>query len=377
VGTAYTPGLRVSRNTSIVKERRLPLKGDVLVKVGDEVEPSTPVARAELPGDLHAVKMVERLGGSYTGQEIFPLLLVKEGDKIEKDQPIARTKGLFGKWFKTEVKSPIAGTMEYYMKQTGSLGVRTAPHPVEVNAYIRGKVLEIFEGDGCSVQSEGAFIQGIFGVGGERQGIIKVVVDSPKVVLTKDRLPSDIKNLILVGGSRIEADVLRAAHEGGAKGVIAGGIINEDLIKYLGYEIGVAITGQEQIPITMIVTEGFGTMEMAGRTFELFKALDSREASLNGATQIRAGAQRPEIFVHGGIGEGTVGKDEESASILEAGTRIRIIRVPYFGKLARVTALPHELQRVESGSLVRMLEAELDGGEKALVPRANVEIIAE
>ena len=118
-------------------------------------------------------------------------------------------------------------------------------------------------------------------------------------------------------------------------------------------------------------------MEMAGRTFELFKALDGNEASLNGAKQIRAGAQRPEIFVYGGVGGEVVGEDEESASLLAEGTRVRIIRVPYFGQLARVTGLPHELQRVGSGSLVRMLEAELDQGEKVLVPRANVEIIAE
>jgi alcohol dehydrogenase len=34
MGIAYTPGLKVSRNTHIVKERKLPLKGEVLVKVG-------------------------------------------------------------------------------------------------------------------------------------------------------------------------------------------------------------------------------------------------------------------------------------------------------------------------------------------------------
>jgi len=376
VGTAYTPGLKVSRNTHIVKERKLSLKGEVLVKVGDEVEPGTIVARAELPGDLHSVKMVQRLGGSYEAREIPAILLVKEGDRIEKDQVLARTKGLFGRWFRTEVKSPVVGTVEYFMKTTGHLGIRTVPHPVEVNAYIKGRVSQVFPEDGCVVEADGAFIQGIFGVGGERRGKIKVVVESQKDVLTKDNLPSDLTGLILVGGSRIEAEVLHAAADGGAKGVVAGGIINEDLSAYLGYEIGVAITGEEQIPITVIVTEGFGTMAMAKRTFELLKSLEGKEASINGATQIRAGAQRPEIFVYG-EGEEAAEEDEESAHQLAIGTRIRIIRVPYFGSLARVSALPHELQRVESGSLVRMLEAELDDGEKALVPRANVEIIAE
>jgi hypothetical protein len=34
---AYTPGLRVAENTVISKERRLPLRGEVLVKEGDKL----------------------------------------------------------------------------------------------------------------------------------------------------------------------------------------------------------------------------------------------------------------------------------------------------------------------------------------------------
>ena len=99
--------------------------------------------------------------------------------------------------------------------------------------------------------------------------------------------------------------------------------------------------------------------------------------TLSGATQIRAGATRPEIFVDGGL-EGAPLVEEEGAEAhqLKPGTRIRIIRVPYFGDLAEVTALPAELTRVESGTLVRVLEAALAAsGEKVMVPRANVEIL--
>jgi len=34
---AYTPGLKVTRKTVLRKERRLPLPGEVVVKVGDKV----------------------------------------------------------------------------------------------------------------------------------------------------------------------------------------------------------------------------------------------------------------------------------------------------------------------------------------------------
>jgi hypothetical protein len=39
--------------------------------------------------------------------------------------------------------------------------------------------------------------------------------------------------------------------------------------------------------------------------------------------------------------------------------------------------LPAELQAVESGAMVRVLEVEFEGGEKVVVPRANVELIEE
>jgi len=41
MGTAYTPGLTISADTVIRKVRRLPLKGQVLVQVGDQVDPDT------------------------------------------------------------------------------------------------------------------------------------------------------------------------------------------------------------------------------------------------------------------------------------------------------------------------------------------------
>ncbi len=49
---AYTPGLRVADVADVTKTRRLPLKGEVLVKKGDVVNADTIVARTELPGNV-------------------------------------------------------------------------------------------------------------------------------------------------------------------------------------------------------------------------------------------------------------------------------------------------------------------------------------
>jgi len=54
---------------------------------------------------------------------------------------------------------------------------------------------------------------------------------------------------------------------------------------------------------------------------------------------------------------------------------LRVIRMPYFGRIGRVSGLPTELQKVESGAWVRVLEVEFDEGKRVVVPRANVELI--
>jgi hypothetical protein len=83
---------------------------------------------------------------------------------------------------------------------------------------------------------------------------------------------------------------------------------------------------------------------------------------------------RPEIIIPVEGQEKTV-EAEVTGDALDIGTPIRIIREPYFGALGRVSALPVELQELETEAKVRVLEVELDAGNKVILPRANVEII--
>ena len=116
---------------------------------------------------------------------------------------------------------------------------------------------------------------------------------------------------------------------------------------------------------------------MADRTFALFKSLEGRLASINGATQIRAGVIRPEVIVplSDAPSAPKEGANTEDAGQLKIGAPIRVIREPYFGILGTVTGLPSELVKVESETMVRVLETRLEDGRTVTVPRANVEVI--
>lgn len=380
MGTAYTPGLKVSAHTTIEKLRRLPLKGTVLVREGQAVDPDTVVARTELPGIMQTVKLAEKMG--IEPGDVKEALRIQVGDRIAVGDVMAETKGLFGRFFRSEFRSPVAGTVELFSATTGHVGVREAPMPVEKDAYIRGTVSKVIPNEGVVITCEGALVQGIFGVGGERQGEIAVVTSGPDQPITDAGLTSAHRGKIAVGGANVSGAALRKAAELGVIGIVVGGVVDRELMDYLaqalnqpGFDIGVAITGHEAIPFTLVITEGFGTIDMAARTFQLLKSLEGQTASINGATQIRAGVIRPEVIVPRAATAASSEPSAQDSGQLTLDTPIRVIREPYFGILGRVTALPSELVKVESETWVRVLEARLEDGRSVTVPRANVEII--
>jgi len=375
----YTPGLKRKAATIVRKMRRLPIRGEVLVKKGDEVKADTIVARAFIPGDVHVLNVSGLLG--IDAWETSKYMLKEEGEEVKEEEPIAKVKSFFG-LFKRYAFAPASGTVERISDITGQVLIREFQVPLEVDAYIPGKVVETLPNEGATFETPAAFIQGIFGVGGERKGRLMMVAETPKEVLTAKQIRSECSERILVGGALVTSDALQKAVKVGAKGIVVGGINDRDLTSFLGYKIGVAITGHEDIPLTLIITEGFGEMAMSEKTFSLLKEFDGKPASINGATQIRAGVMRPEIVIpRPELMTEELVDFEEKKKFLEQGllpgTPIRVIRKPYFGAIGVVSKLPVPLQRIETESDVRVLEAELTDGKLVIVPRANVEIIEE
>lgn len=344
-----------------------------MVKQGDHVTPDQVIAQAMLPGPLQTLKLAEKLG--VDAKDVLTMVKLQPGDKIEKGQVVAEGKKLFGLFKAPVAESEYEGTIESISEITGNALLREPSIPVDIKAYIQGVVAEVMPEEGAIIETRCAMIQGIFGVGGERTGVIRVAVNSPADILDANSIQDSDTGKILVGGSGITYDALTKATKVGVKGLLAGGLKDSDLVQFLGYDIGVAITGQENISISVLVTEGFGYLQMAQRTFDLLKTLEGKTASINGATQIRAGVIRPEVICPLPA-DTAVSNLAKQAFELTIGTPIRVIREPYFGKLGTVTELPAQLQHVESGTEVRVLKAKIEGEGEVLVPRANVEIMA-
>lgn len=364
----FSPGLQVNAHTVVRKVRELSLPGTITVEVGARVAADDVVARAEQPGEIVVLRVAEQLG--ITPAEVERGLSVRPGQSMRQGELVCEHTGLFG-LFRSRFVSPVTGVVEFVTPRTGHVAVRLPPKELVVRSYIEGTVVAVTSGKSVTIETQGAFIQGIFGVGGERSGLIRVLSIGHGEELSERHLDGELRGKIVVGGTRPSGAALRYAAAAGAVGLVVGSIDDQALADYLGYDLGIALTGDEAVSMTVIVTEGFGQIPMAERTFGILRTLDGRAASINGATQVRAGAIRPEIIVARSDG-GAVA--EPPMSGLRVGAQIRIIRVPYFGLRAEIVELPAAAQEIETGAFTRVLVARLEDGRIVTVPRANVEV---
>jgi len=362
---SYTPGLKILEKTSIKKERILPLKGKVHVNQGDSVDADSIVASTKIPGNVQMVNVANEL--NIDPDQVSDCMLCAIDENVKKSQIIARSKGLFG-FFKTEVKSPLDGIIGNISDVTGQVIISEMPYPIEVDAYIPGKINDVIEKEGVIISSHGMFIQGIIGIGGEKKGYIKTI--------NNEEIDSDqnINDKIIVIKSNLTYDFYKKLNKLEVQGVVCGAIDYNTLTKILKKPLGVAITGMEET-ITIIVTEGFGKITMADRTYQLLHKNNEKFASINGATQIRAGVMRPEIFIGSGDASEQAESFNEERLAISIGSKVRIIREPYFGQIGTVENLPAELVKIDTETMARVAKIEFKGGNKEIIPRANLEVI--
>lgn len=188
------------------------------------------------------------------------------------------------------VAAPNTGTIKEINKETGWVTIQYEKQPYQRRAGISGRITAVEENYSATIEFEGIRLNGIIGFGNETWGKLHFL----------DQL-SDLEaagsNEIVVCPGKLDLTFLRRAEERKINGIIAAAIDNSDLVEFIGAEIGVALTGNENIPFPLIITEGFGDFEMHEDYIDCLKKNNGKSVYLNGHTQIRAGVVRPEIFI--------------------------------------------------------------------------------
>ena len=118
-------------------------------------------------------------------------------------------------------------------------------------------------------------------------------------------------------------------------------------------------------------------IQISDKTYNILKEHNGKYASINGATQIRAGVIRPELVISLNDNADNCRELSEVDLIIQEGSKVRVIRQPYFGLLGTVVSLPKDPVSIDSETKARVAEIEFSNNERKLVPRANLEIILE
>jgi hypothetical protein len=201
----YPSETRAIPLTLIQVERRLPAKGEVLVRLGERVEPTDVVARVHQTQDFRIVDVARKLG--VPKSQVKRFLLKSVGDTVEAGQPIAMRGGLPGR----KVPAPAKG--EIMAVGNGRVLLEVAPELIEVRAYLKGTISTVTPGMGVVIEATGAIVQGRWGCGGEAYGVLRVLAEKPDEPLRAKSIDVAAHGAIIVGGGWVDAAALEQAQQ--------------------------------------------------------------------------------------------------------------------------------------------------------------------
>jgi len=353
----------------------LPYEGNILVKIGDEVESNTIIGENLFdPPRVYVISLFDKTYLNLNSENIEKSLLIKEGDEVKfgqriveigdrtliqelkfqhyyfdspvrgkvekinldsgtiimreiqdystkpKKVNIAKKLAILPKQLKTYMKkgvgdfvyagdslaskifdkntalpsivsSPTTGTIKEVNLETGIVIVQYDKDPYYLKAGIKGKIERVDENTFAVISYNGLTLKGIIGFGTDASGKLNVI-EKPS------QLDDCKENDLLVFTAMIDHEIILKAINKKVKGIIAPSISSIDLVKFIGKEIGVALTGNEDIPFPLIITEGFGNFEMNSDYLKTFTKNNGKDIYINGHTQIRAGVTRPKMIIY-------------------------------------------------------------------------------
>src|SRR5262249_22733009 len=310
--------------------------------------------------------------------------MVREvGNKVAQGEVLARSSRVGGR----VCISPVSGKIEAVDSETGYVTVSPDPAVYELQATVRGLVMDVIPNQGVRIETPAAQVYGAFGFGPERSGVLQLQVTDPAEPILLDKITAKSAYAIMIGGSGISAAALRRAVKEQVRGVIVGGIDEAELRAFLGWNsVGDwrAENGTWQIPfnapgqqyeLTLVVTEGFGAQPMSTPLFDLLAAHDRQEALIEGLTRLRGPMQRPRVVIP--LSSRTSGVQlEPPRPQLRPGASVRLLDGTRLGQVGPVRAGSSAPRGLPSRVRALVVDVALEDGTTLLVPRTDVEVLS-
>ncbi|MDY0151458.1 MAG: glutamate mutase L [Candidatus Cloacimonas sp.] len=187
------------------------------------------------------------------------------------------------------VHAPSTGNIVSIDRKSGILTIQYKVDPHNFFAHVQGKVIEVQPETSLAISYKGTRLEGKLGVGNRCHG--EFVYVKEQLGLEGANLQGKVLGINFIPDNKL---LLKLANEG-VKGVVCPGIKQEQLVKYLKSELGVINTGNEILPLCLIISEAFGAESLNVAFQSAFMQFSGKLCHLEPHTRIRAGVARPYI----------------------------------------------------------------------------------
>ena len=193
------------------------------------------------------------------------------------------------------VLSPYTGNIIDVNTTTGIVTICYDKKPYQIFSMCYGKVESIIDENEINIRVNAKLIEGKIGFGANVGGNLSIFI--------RDSIKSGD---IVYSQGFLDYDKLINFQEIGIKGLICNTISYSCLKKFLKKDIGVALTGNEILPFSIMILKGFTICPPheacewggeGGDTNQEISNHSGKYALLQPQTQIRAGAIRPKLYI--------------------------------------------------------------------------------
>lgn len=187
------------------------------------------------------------------------------------------------------VCSPYTGTIQNIDTEKGFVEICYDKEPYILRSNYFARVSQVEENQSLVLEFDARELSGKIGFGKESCGYA--------LYYTSEIAQKELKDRVIFTHQKIDSELLRYFAESDIKGLVCLYISYTDLKNYIGKDIGVALTGNENIPYPIIIMNGFSQSSEAEGEESLMKSFNEYFVSLKAHTQIRAGVTRPQIYI--------------------------------------------------------------------------------
>ncbi len=323
----------------------------------------------------------ERWPGGYKTRGIA---LVRPGQEVQPDQPVILLDKPDIAEAVTAFPRVVSPSTSYSGLSTGNKGLQGSVRvqgqymSETVLAGMRGQVVAITRRGGVIIETRAAVIQGALGVGNQVAGVLTMWHSGSQFLILSNRIPGTI--LVIPGPLNIA--MLHQAISSGVVGVVASSISSRDLEDFLRTDLISLINSldielaQARLPsITLLFTEGLGTIAMPARTVNLLSRYQGAIALISGATSIRLPVF-PELIISLPMKEVQLDwRSVQPDPTLTIGSRVRICSGSHEGMIGEINHFFSHQQIFASGVRARAAHLRLEDGSMLVIPLALIERI--